>query len=115
MQYYTSLPRYLVASLPHYSLPRTCFFPLLGVKLDYTRKYSTSLHVMQRRIPVTVCKPEELVATFSIVAYDPRNGDLGVAVQSKFLAVGAVVPWAKALVPAKDRGRSGGSRHPVLG
>ncbi|MBX0330861.1 DUF1028 domain-containing protein [Oscillochloris sp. ZM17-4] len=37
-----------------------------------------------------------VVATFSIVARDPRNGDLGVAVQSKFLAVGAVVPWAQA-------------------
>jgi len=49
---------------------------------------------------VTVCKREELVATFSIVAYDPENGDLGVAVQSKFLAVGAVVPWAKAGVGA---------------
>lgn len=36
------------------------------------------------------------VATFSIVARDPANGDLGVAVQSKFLAVGAVVPWALA-------------------
>jgi len=40
------------------------------------------------------------VATFSIVAYDPKNGDLGVAVQSKFLAVGSVVPWAKAGVGA---------------
>lgn len=38
--------------------------------------------------------------TFSIVAFDPRNGDLGVAVQSKFLAVGAVVPWAQARVGA---------------
>ena len=35
-------------------------------------------------------------STFSIVARDPATGDLGVAVQSKFLAVGAVVPWAKA-------------------
>src|SRR3954451_20542245 len=34
--------------------------------------------------------------TYSIVALDPATGDLGVAVQSKFLAVGAVVPWAKA-------------------
>ncbi len=49
---------------------------------------------------MTVCKREKLVATFSIVAYDPRNGDLGVAVQSKFLAVGAVVSWAKAGVGA---------------
>ncbi|MCI0329634.1 MAG: DUF1028 domain-containing protein [candidate division Zixibacteria bacterium] len=40
------------------------------------------------------------VATFSIVAYDPVNGELGVAVQSKFFAVGTVVPWAKAGVGA---------------
>ncbi len=34
--------------------------------------------------------------TFSIVARDPQAGESGIAVQSKFLAVGAVVPWAKA-------------------
>lgn len=45
-------------------------------------------------------KRDRLVATFSIVAYDPESGDLGVAVQSKFLAVGAVVPWAKAGIGA---------------
>lgn len=39
-------------------------------------------------------------STFSIVAYDFENKDLGVAVQSKFPAVGAVVPWAKAKVGA---------------
>jgi len=38
--------------------------------------------------------------TFSIVARDPANGDLGVAVASKFLAVGSVVPWAMAEVGA---------------
>src|SRR6185503_17749326 len=38
--------------------------------------------------------------TFSIVACDPSNGDLGVAVASKFPAVGAVVPWARAGVGA---------------
>jgi uncharacterized Ntn-hydrolase superfamily protein len=38
--------------------------------------------------------------TFSIVALDRATGDLGVAVQSKFLAVGAVVPWARAGVGA---------------
>jgi len=42
----------------------------------------------------------EPVATFSIVAYDPETRDLGVAVQSKFFAVGAVVPFAKANVGA---------------
>lgn len=34
--------------------------------------------------------------TYSIVAADTRSGDYGVAVQSKFLAVGALVPWAAA-------------------
>ncbi len=38
--------------------------------------------------------------TFSIVARDLQAGELGIAVQSKFLAVGAVVPWAKAGVGA---------------
>lgn len=38
----------------------------------------------------------QIIATFSIVAHDPHNGDLGIAVASKFLAVGAVVPWAQA-------------------
>jgi uncharacterized Ntn-hydrolase superfamily protein len=38
--------------------------------------------------------------TFSIVAHDPSNGDLGVAVASKFVCVGAVVPWARAGVGA---------------
>ena len=45
-------------------------------------------------------KQDKVVTTFSIVAHDSKNGDLGVAVQSKFLAVGAVVPWAKAGVGA---------------
>lgn len=40
------------------------------------------------------------VATFSIVARDPETGDLGVAVESKFLAVGAVVPWLRGGVGA---------------
>ncbi|NHJ05045.1 MAG: DUF1028 domain-containing protein [Candidatus Heimdallarchaeota archaeon] len=34
--------------------------------------------------------------TFSIVAYDPKNKEWGVAVQSKFVAVGAIVPFAEA-------------------
>ena len=39
-------------------------------------------------------------STFSIVAADPATGEVGVAVQSKYFAVGAVVPWAKAGVGA---------------
>src|SRR5688572_6283439 len=42
----------------------------------------------------------EVVATFSVVGYDPDAKEWGVAVASKFLAVGAVVPWAEAGVGA---------------
>ncbi|MGE0431836.1 MAG: DUF1028 domain-containing protein [Planctomycetota bacterium] len=41
-----------------------------------------------------------IVSTFSIVALDPATGDLGIAVTSKFLAVGSVVPYAEAGVGA---------------
>src|SRR6266404_8856139 len=42
----------------------------------------------------------ENVSTFSIVAYDPVNGDWGVAVASRYFWVGSVVPWAEAGVGA---------------
>ena len=34
-------------------------------------------------------------ATFSIVGRCPKSGDMGVATASKYLAVGAVVPWGE--------------------
>src|SRR5438270_3476765 len=40
------------------------------------------------------------VNTFSIVGYDPVNGDWGVAVASRYFSVGSVVPWAEAEVGA---------------
>lgn len=39
-------------------------------------------------------------STFSIAAYDPAAREWGIAVQSKFLSVGALVPWAKAGIGA---------------
>jgi uncharacterized Ntn-hydrolase superfamily protein len=39
-------------------------------------------------------------STFSIVACNLKAGEWGVAVQSKFLAVGPIVPWAEAHVGA---------------
>jgi uncharacterized Ntn-hydrolase superfamily protein len=36
-----------------------------------------------------------VIATYSLVACDLERGEWGVAVESKFLAVGAVVPWAE--------------------
>ena len=47
------------------------------------------------------------LSTFSIVAYDPTNAQWGVGVQSKFPAVGAIVPWARAgagVVATQGRG-----------
>jgi uncharacterized Ntn-hydrolase superfamily protein len=40
------------------------------------------------------------IATFSIAAFDPSVDEWGIAVASKFLAVGSVVPWARAKVGA---------------
>jgi len=48
----------------------------------------------------TAAKSSIPVSTFSIVARDPVNGDIGVAVQSHWFSVGSVVPWAEAGVGA---------------
>jgi uncharacterized Ntn-hydrolase superfamily protein len=45
-------------------------------------------------------KPLRPVHTFSIVAFDPATGEMGVAVQSHWFAVGGEVPWAEAGVGA---------------
>jgi uncharacterized Ntn-hydrolase superfamily protein len=44
--------------------------------------------------------PGPIVATYSIAACDLEAGQWGVATQSKFLAVGSVVPWAEPQVGA---------------
>ena len=62
---------------------------------------------MRRAVPT--------VNTFSIVARDPATGDLGVAVESKFLAVGAVVPWARAGVGALATQAHTNTRHGPAG
>ena len=41
-----------------------------------------------------------LISTFSIVAFDPKTRNLGVAVQSRYFSVGTAVPWARAGVGA---------------
>jgi uncharacterized Ntn-hydrolase superfamily protein len=48
-----------------------------------------------RRDEELVLKQHKVVATYSLVACDLDAGQWGVAVQSKFLAVGSVVPWAE--------------------
>ncbi len=50
--------------------------------------------------------------TYSIVARDPSNGDLGLAVQSKFLAVGSLTLWATAGIGAVAVPPSGAGHSP---
>ncbi len=51
-------------------------------------------------LPSAVPVPARPVHTYSIVARDPATGQLGVAVQSHWFSVGALVPWAEAGVGA---------------
>lgn len=41
-------------------------------------------------------KTEPFAHTYSIVAYDPQTGDMGVAVQSHWFSVGTIVSWGEA-------------------
>lgn len=50
--------------------------------------------------PPVAGRIDRFVSTFSIGGRDPETGDLGIAVQSRFLGVGAVVPWARTGVGA---------------
>jgi uncharacterized Ntn-hydrolase superfamily protein len=55
------------------------------------------------------------VNTFSIVGCDPATGELGVAVASKYFAVGSIVPWAKAGVGAIATQASVNADYGIIG
>src|SRR6266480_1335087 len=63
-------------------------------------------HVMKHWIWITLLFTSPAFAqtrpvnTFSIVARDAKTGEMGVAVQSHWFAVGQIVPWAEAGVGA---------------
>ncbi len=63
--------------------------------------------------PVEIDAPT--VGTFSIVAFDRETGEIGVAVQSKIVAVGAVVPYAEAGVGAVATQAAANPRYGPLG
>lgn len=65
-----------------------------------TMLVATSALAQPQASPAAAPKPRRPVATYSIVARDPATGELGVAVQSHWFSVGAVVPWAEAGVGA---------------
>jgi len=72
----------------------------LGVVALLEAFFVTGVACAAVAVPVEANGGEPLVSTFSIVALDPATGDLGIAVQSKFPNVRAVVPWARAGVGA---------------
>jgi uncharacterized Ntn-hydrolase superfamily protein len=53
--------------------------------------------------------------TYSIVGHDGSNGDLGVAVQSKFPGVGSLVPYGEAEVGVVATQGFGNPRHGSVG
>ncbi len=62
--------------------------------------FSPAILVAQTNQPDKPLAPSLLAHTYSIVARDPETGQLGVAVQSNWFSVGAIVPWAEAGVGA---------------
>lgn len=71
-------------------------------------------------LPGTAVPSEEnarppIIATFSIVAFDPETGDYGVAVQSKYFSVGSVVPFARAGTGALATQARGNPEHGPAG
>ncbi len=84
--------------LPSLLVPRVVAIPAADAaddRLDSTSGGAPSAHALEKEPAST--RP---VHTFSIVARDPVTGELGVAVQSHWFAVGAVVPWVEAGVGA---------------
>ena len=62
--------------------------------------FTVGSHLYDSRVASQTQMPWRPVHTFSIVARDPATGELGVAVQSHWFSVGAIVPWAEAGVGA---------------
>ena len=61
----------------------------------------TLIAVLLVILPASAPEPADpLVHTYSIVARDPATGEMGVAVQSHWFAVGSIVTWAEAGVGA---------------
>lgn len=61
---------------------------------------ATVLTILAMLTVTPLVRAEPVVATFSIVAADPAAGEVGIAVASRFFAVGSVVPYGEAGVGA---------------
>ena len=63
-------------------------------------KFKSTFYLVFFLSSITLYGQDRPVHTFSIVARDSVTGELGVAVQSHWFSVGALVPWAEAGVGA---------------
>jgi ribosomal protein S9 len=68
-------------------------------------RYSFQMSRLRRTLTTAVLRPAISLQrgdlmTYSIVARDPQNGELGVAVQSHYFSVGSVVSWVEAGIGA---------------
>src|SRR5215831_9068705 len=71
-----------------------------GLTMDFQGYRRELMRRVLLILALMVASASHAMATFSIVAIDPATGDLGVAVASRYFAVGTVVPWAEANVGA---------------
>jgi uncharacterized Ntn-hydrolase superfamily protein len=55
--------------------------------------------------------PAPTISTYSITAFDPKSRSWAVAVQSRYFAVGSIVPWAEADVGALATQATGSPEH----
>jgi uncharacterized Ntn-hydrolase superfamily protein len=78
---------------------KTIVLAVIALSLAFTAKLSVRAQDDQPR-PLPCPRGERPAHTFSIVARDAATGELGVAVQSHWFGVGAIVPWAEAGVGA---------------
>ena len=80
-------------------------------------RFALSCVLLAALVPATVSgqrvTPKRPVATYSIVAFDRDTGELGVAVQSHWFSVGAIVPWAEAGVGAVESERRADAKLPA--
>ena len=77
-------------------MPRILLLPTLVVSMFVVHP----LRAGEPGVGSPVRHPTRPIHTYSIVARDTRTGELGVAVQSHWFAIGPLVPWAEAGVGA---------------
>ena len=84
---------------PNKNAQSSCYdLPQFALREEKMKRFLPFLVLLTACIGLSQTLPP--VSTFSIVAIDPQNGDLGVAVASRYFSVGSVVPWAMADIGA---------------